>query len=168
MEITKLTLSIIFMFGLSLTGLHAQHVVSTAGGKATGSGGSVNYTAGQIVNTSLTGIGGSIANGVQLPFEILIGTGIKEARDIKLEFTAYPNPVTEFLYLKVENYDIKNLSFQVYDISGKLLFFQKISSKETSIPMDNLPSATYFLRIICRLGNAMSQKEIKTFIIIKN
>jgi hypothetical protein len=168
MDPKKLTLCTIFLIGLSLNGLFAQQVVSSAGGTATGSGGSVNYTAGQIINTSLTGIGGSIANGVQLPFEILIGTGIKEASDINLEFTAYPNPVTEFLHLNIQNYDIKNLSYQVYDIHGKLLFFQKIKSKETSIPMDNLPSATYFLKIIYRLGNAISQKDIKTFIIIKN
>ncbi len=168
MDLKKLALSAFLLFGLSMTGLYAQHIIAAAGGNASGSGGTMNITIGQIVNNSLTGISGSVSNGVQIPFEILIGTGIEEAKNLSLEFSAYPNPVNEILYLKVEDYDLKNLSFQLYQYNGKLIYSQKISSKETSIPMDNLPSATYFLKIIYTKGSVISKKEIKTFKIIKN
>jgi hypothetical protein len=40
-----------------------------AGGEATGSGGSVSYSVGQVVYTTNTGINGSVAQGVQQPYE---------------------------------------------------------------------------------------------------
>jgi hypothetical protein len=168
MDLKKLILGTYLLMGFGLSGLHAQYVISAAGGNASGSGGSLNFTAGQIVNTSLTGTGGTASNSVQLPFEIFIGSGLEEAGGITIQFSAYPNPVKEILYLKVEDYDLKDLSFQLYQYNGKLIRSQKLSNKETSIPMDNLPSATYFLKIIYTKSNGGSQKEIKTFKIIKN
>jgi hypothetical protein len=76
--------------------------------------------------------------------------------------SAYPNPTKEFLNLKVENYNVENLSYQLFDIQGKLLESKKIESKETSIVTSNLVPATYFLRVI------ESNREIKTFKIVKN
>ena len=168
MDLKYLTFATILLFGLGLAGLRAQQVVTTAGGSGTGSGGKITYTVGQLAYTSLTGIGGIANNSVQIPFEILIGTGIEEARNISLEFSAYPNPVIETLHLKVGDFDIKNLSYLLYAPSGKLVSFQKLNSKETSIPMENLPSSTYFLKIMYKQDNSLSEKEIKTFKIIKN
>jgi len=64
--------------------------------------------------------------------------------------------------LKIENYDNTNLSYQLFDISGKLLETKKLESNETSIVMNNLVKTTYFLRVI------ENNKEVKTFKIIKN
>jgi len=157
---TKLIASFLFCFGL--TGLQAQESVLTSGGDATGSGGSVSYSVGQIVYTTNTGTNGSVAQGVQQPFEISTVTAIEEAKGIILNCSAYPNPATNFLTLKMEDYKIENLSYQIYDINGKFLSDQKINSNETLIPMESMPSANYFLKVI------QGDKEIKTFKIIKN
>jgi ABC-type uncharacterized transport system substrate-binding protein len=63
--------------------------------------------------------------------------------------------------LSVDNFEISNLSYKMYDMSGKLLQSEKITSNQTSIVMSNLVSATYFVKVI--QGN----KEVKTFKIIK-
>ena len=149
--------------GLLWAGLaQAQESTNASGGNATGSGGTVAYSVGQVVYTTNTGTNGSVAQGVQQPFVISVVTAIEEAKGINLSVSAYPNPTTDYLQLKVESEKLKDLSFQLYDISGKLLQSKKITGNQTSIAMGNLVPANYFVKVI--QGN----KEVKTFKIIKN
>jgi len=50
----------IFSFCLGLFKLQAQETIITSGGKASGKGGSVNYSLGQVVYTNITETGGTI------------------------------------------------------------------------------------------------------------
>ncbi|MBN2669392.1 MAG: T9SS type A sorting domain-containing protein [Bacteroidales bacterium] len=158
----RLILSAILLLGLGLTGLKAQTSINASGGVATGSGGSASYSVGQVVYTTNTGTSGSVAEGVQQPFEISVVTEIEEAKGINLSVTAYPNPTTDYLTLEVNEFEISNLSYQLYDISGKLLQSEKIKGNQTSIVMNNLVPATYFVKVIQR------NRDVKTFKIIKN
>ena len=152
------------LFGLGgLTSLQAQEAVTTAGGEASGGGGSASYTVGQTVYTTETGTNGnSIAQGVQQPFEISAVTGIEEAKGISLNVSVYPNPTTDYLTVKVENYETANLQYQVFDINGKLLQSIKATGEETQINTSNLVPANYFVKVLD------NKKEIKVFKIIKN
>ena len=161
MKHKKVKLSFLLL-GLGLTGLQAQNAVPATGGNASGSGGTVAYSVGQVVYTTNTATNGSVVQGVQQPFEISVVTGIEEAKGINLAVSAYPNPTTDFLNLKVENYDNTNLSYQLFDMNGKLLESKKITGNQTSIVMSNLVPATYFVKV------TESNKEVKTFKIIKN
>ena len=158
----SLKICTLFILTLGLTGLQAQESINATGGNASGSGGSASYSVGQVVYTTNTATNGSVAQGVQQPFEISEVTGLEEAKGINLSVSAYPNPATDYLTLNVENYDNTNLSYQLFDISGKLLETKKLEGKQTSIVTSNLVPATYFLKVT--VGN----KEIKTFKIIKN
>jgi hypothetical protein len=158
----RLKLSAVLLLGFGLTGLQAQVSINATGGNAAGSGGSVNYSVGQVFYTTNTGTSGSVAQGVQQPYEISVVTGIEEAKGINLSVTAYPNPTTDYLTLRIDEFDISNLSYQLYDMQGKLLQNEKIMDNQTSIVMSNLVPATYFIKVI--QGN----KEVKTFKIIKN
>jgi hypothetical protein len=157
-----LKISVLFLVGLGLTGLQAQEAIPAAGGDASGSGGSVAYSIDQIVYTTNIGTTGSVAQGVQQPFEISIITGINDTRAIHLMVTAYPNPTSDYLTLEVKDFGLANLNFQLYDIQGKLLQSQKITDNRTNIVMNNLAPATYFVKV-----NEVN-KEIKTLKIIKN
>jgi hypothetical protein len=161
MKHKRLKLSAVLLLGLGLTGLQAQETIPATGGNASGSGGTVSYSVGQVVYTTNTGTNGSVAQGVQQPFEISVVTGIEQTA-INLAISAYPNPTTDFLLLKVESEKLKDLSYQLYDLNGKLLQNKKIEGNETSIVMSNLVPATYFVKVT--EGN----KEVKTFKIIKN
>jgi len=44
----------------------------------------------------------AVAQGVQQPCEISIGTGIEEVEGITLQCSVYPNPATDILMLKIE------------------------------------------------------------------
>lgn len=162
MKHKKVKLSVILLLGLGLTGLQAQEAIPASGGNASGSGGAVSYSVGQLVYTTNTGTSGFVAQGVQQPYEILVATGIEEVKGITLQCSAYPNPATDYVKLKVENYETENLTYRLYDINGKLLESKKVDGSETSINMETLVPATYFLKVID------NNKEVKTFKIIKN
>jgi hypothetical protein len=157
----RLKLSAVLLLGLGLTGLQAQTSVNATGGNASGSGGSASYSVGQVVYTTNTGTNGSVSQGVQQPYEISVVTGIEEAKGINLSVSAYPNPTTDYLTLSIGEFEISNLSYQLYDMNGKLLQSEKISGNQTSIVMSNLVPSSYFVKVI--QGN----KEVKTFKIIK-
>jgi len=165
MKYKRLQLLALLLLFLGLTGLQAQDAIPATGGNASGSGGSVSYTVGQMVYTSISGTNGSIAQGVQQPFEIALVTGIEEVNGISPIVSAYPNPTSDFLYLKVDasaTLNIQNLSYQLYDISGKLLENKKLESHQTYVDMSHLVQATYFLEV------TQGKKELITFKIVKN
>ena len=163
MKYKRLKLSALLFLGLGLTGLQAQTSVNATGGNASGSGGSASYSVGQLAYTTNTGTNGSVSEGVQQPFEISVVTGIEEAKDIFLNVSAYPNPTTDYLELKVENLQLSELSYKLYDISGKVYQNKEIGNSITKIEMQNLPQGIYFIKVI-----DTKNKEFKTFKIIKN
>ena len=156
----KFSLVILLFFGLSK--LQAQEATTTAGGEASASGGYASYTVGQVVYTTKTGTNGnSVIEGVQQPYEISVVTGITEAKDINLSVSAYPNPTSNYLTVKVENYETANLQYMIFDINGKLLQTVKATGTETKIETNNLVPANYFVKVLD------DKKEIKVFKIIK-
>ena len=144
----KLTLCALFLLVLGLVSSQAQQAIPTSGGDATGSGGSSSYSVGQLFYNTLTGTNFSMAEGVQQAYEISVHIGLENTIGIQLSCKVFPNPTSDYLNLKIENYDITNLSYQLYDISGKLLANSKIIGNETKINMISLAPAVYFLRVL--------------------
>lgn len=141
--------------------ISAQTSVSSAGGDAAGPGGSASYSVGQILYTFDNGTAGSVAKGVQQAYEISIVTGFASSEEIMLTGIVYPNPVSDFFILKIENYEPANLTFKLLDINGKLIETGRIRDKELQINMEDRLPGIYLLKIFDR------QKEIKIFKIIK-
>jgi hypothetical protein len=141
--------------------LHAQNNTVSSGGQASGTGGSVSYTIGQIAYSSLSGTNGSLIQGVQQPYEISLVTSIEDLA-IDLKAHVYPNPTTDQLILNIGNQEMKNLQYVLVDIQGKSLKTDRINNTATNINVSKLTNGTYFLRIIS------NNKQIKTFQIVKN
>lgn len=158
MKQRKLKLSVLLL-GLGLIA-QAQQAVTASGGDATGNGGTLAYSVGQVVYTTCTGASGTVAQGVQQPYEISIVLGI-DNHQFSLDLQAFPNPTTDYLHLKVESEALNDLTFQLIDLNGKLIESKIISSTTETIHLGDLPSATYFLKVNNK-NNAL-----KTFKIIK-
>lgn len=157
----------LILLGLSISLVaNAQEAINASGGNASGSSGIVSYSVGQMIYTTSSETNGSVVQGVQQPFEISVVTVIDPGKRIELNCSAYPNPTTDFLGLKVDIQNKGNLKYQLYDINGKLLRDNNIEAGETRISMLNLVPSTYFLKIIQMTLN--STEEVKTFKIIKN
>lgn len=162
MKVNKSKKITILLFALCNVGLQAQVTLSTAGGGATGSGGSLSYTIGQVVYTTMNGTTGSIAQGVQHAFEIS-GVPVKsEKNGIRLTISAFPNPTTDYLILKINTYNSENFEYKLFDSNGKLLDNKQISDKETIIKTTQWLNSTYYLSVY------NEKSLVKTFKILKN
>ena len=147
----------LLLFAFTVNG---QESINTSGQNATGTGGSASYSLGQVVYTTYSGTNGSVAQGVQQPYEISVILGI-EYTNINLIMTVSPNPTKDLLTLKVDNYEFENLTYQLLDINGKQFLLSQTSAAETQISVASLPSAIYFLKV------SDKNKVIKTFKISK-
>ena len=159
MKHKKVKLSV-FLLGLGLSA-QGQQTATATGGNASGIGGTISYSVGQIVYTTISGTTGNIAQGVQQPYEISIMIGIED-NSINLELTAYPNPTAHFLTLNIGNNEPSTLNFQLYNITGILIESRKIISSNETIVMENLPASTYYLKV------TKNNNVLKTYKIMKN
>jgi hypothetical protein len=150
----------VFLLGICIT-TQAQQATSASGGDASGSGGTVAYSVGQMVYTTHTDASGTISQGVQQAYEIFT-VGIEEA-ELHITLSAYPNPTTDYLTLEVNDIELSTLHFQLYDIQGKLLRSDKITARRTQIITAGLSASTYFIHVVNQ-----DNKHVQSFKIIKN
>lgn len=158
----KLAFLVIYLALSHLGVIYSQQTVIITGNNSSGSGGSVSYSVGEINYTENSSATGSVIQGVQQPFEILVVNSIPGFEGMLLQCSAFPNPTRDNLNLVIENNQIENLLYQLYDINGKLIEIKKVDSNKTTISMQQLVSSTYFLKVL--QGNTV----VKTFKIIKN
>ncbi|MFK8008106.1 MAG: T9SS type A sorting domain-containing protein [Saprospiraceae bacterium] len=151
-------LAVVLFLSFSLSGL-AQEGISISGGNGSGDGGTVAYSVGQVFYSPSSSSTGSVIPGVQQAYNITT-VGLDELPN--LDLSVFPNPTINQLILKVEAFQNEKLTYQLFDLEGKLLGQQKINDAQTSIQTSELPSGSYFLNII------QETKKIKTFKIIKN
>jgi hypothetical protein len=151
----------ICLFGYGIK-MQAQETTTVSGGNANSNDSPASYTVGQVAYTVNSGTKGTVTQDVQQPYEISVVSGIEETKGVNLLCSVYPNPDTDFLTLKVENCDIENLYYELYDVKGSILENKKIEANETIINMNGLVPSAYFLKGI------QNNKEVKTFKIVKN
>ncbi len=160
MTIKKSRILAMLLAGLLLGSFaQAQETTNATGGSATGSGGSVVYSLGQVFYKTNTDSSGSVAQGVQHAYEIYT-VGVKET-ELNISLQLFPNPTAENLTLQISQY--QNLSYQLFDMQGKLLSNSPIAAEQTQINMSSLPEATYFVNVLNQ-----ENKLVQSFKIIKN
>ena len=160
MKTNTLILFLAFLLPFSVNAQTSHQVLSASGGDATGSGGSVAYSVGQIVYTTHTGTTGSVAQGVEQAYEIY-SVGIKETT-LNISLSVFPNPTSDFLTLKVEDYNNEALNYTLLDEQGRLVLNEQITTQDTQVAMSTLARGSYFINIV------QTNKKIQTFKIIKN
>lgn len=156
-----LKVSLLLFFFLNVFQINAQQAILTSGGNATGTGGKVSYSIGQVAIKSLTASSGSVYQGVQQAFEIFT-LDREEYTNIRLEAILYPNPTTTKITLKITNMDLNKLNFHLVDIQGKIINESKIDSENTVLDIEKYPASIYFLKI------ESNNTVLKVFKIIKN
>jgi hypothetical protein len=138
-----------------------QGTIPATGGNASGTGGSVTYTVGQIADSVITGTNGFIIQGVQQPYEISTVTAIEDTDDITLGYSVYPNPTEGIIRLVIKSFNDGDFRFQLYDLNGTVLQDKEVADEETEISMERHTSAVFFLRVI------RDNNEVKVFKIVK-
>ena len=145
----------------SVFALHAQQSTMASGGNATGTGGFVSYSVGQVLFKTYAGSNVAISEGVQQPFEISV-LSIETPNKSNANINVFPNPANDMISLNVENYDAGLLTYQLIDESGRILENKNLSGNLTPILMLNYSAGIYFLKV------SEANNVVKTFKIIKN
>jgi Secretion system C-terminal sorting domain len=162
MKKNKLRPTVFLAAGLLWGGFcQAQESINTNGGDATGSGGSVACSIGQVVYVTSTSSSGSVAQGVQQPYTILT-TSVNNETKSAILLSAFPNPTTDWLNLNIADFNAANLNYQLIDLQGKVICEKKIAESDTKISMLDQAEAVYYLNIL------QNNQLIKSFKIIKN
>lgn len=141
--------------------LPAQNAPVSTGGVSSGTGGSATYSIGQTDFITENGSNGTITQGLQQPYEILVVSGV-EINGINLSVSVFPNPTSDFITLSIKDLSTENMNYALYDIQGKLIKEDKLSGSQTIINIGDLSNASYLIMV------SDNKKEIKTFRIIKN
>ncbi|HOU97999.1 MAG TPA: T9SS type A sorting domain-containing protein [Bacteroidales bacterium] len=139
----------------------SQQAILTSGGDANQGSGSISYSVSQINCKTHSGIEGSVAEGVQQPYEISVIDNF-ESETIQMNISVFPNPTVHILNLKIEDADFSDLNFKLFDLNGNQINGKKITSSDTQLNFSNLASSTYYLRIY------HGERQVKAFKIIKN
>lgn len=139
----------------------AQQSLNASGGNTSSSSVNISFSVGQVFSKSISNASNSISEGVHQPFEIST-LGVDNNTAISLEMKIYPNPTTSKVFLKNEDTSLKNLDYQIFDASGRLISKGKVLGTETPIDLSKNSAGTYLLIV------SDSSKKLKTFKIIKN
>tara|TARA_B110000090_G_scaffold113302_1_gene126460 strand:- start:122 stop:598 length:477 start_codon:yes stop_codon:yes gene_type:complete len=140
--------------------IFSQETLSTSGVNASGEKGIVSYTVGQMVYTTYSNDTGSLLQGVQQNIELFTLTN-PELTSLTLKAITYPNPASDYIILGLENIQLTDLNYLLYDILGKRLASGKVTQANTQITIKRFPIGTYLLKVI------QNNKELKVFKIIK-
>ena len=125
-------------------------------------------TGGNVVSTSTTIVSGTTyyasqtlnncESSIRLAVTITLGNCLGTTDFIKLQMSVYPNPTKDFVIVNA-NQVIEKV--ELINLLGQTLFSKPCNENEVKVYFDNLPTATYLLRVTSE-NNAVS-----TFKIIK-
>lgn len=141
--------------------LTAQSNTVSTGGNASGSGGFVSYTIGQIDYISASGTTENINQGVQQPYEIYATSGLQEFMDL-IDLTMGPNPTTDALFITVKGELSEELTYHLIDDQGRIIVSPTKLEMNNELNMMTLSSARYQLVI------SSETNELKIFTVIKH
>ena len=158
-QVKSFGLATLLTFAFSLSTATAQESVNATGGDASGSGGTVAYSLGQVFYTTNTGTSGTVSQGVQQGY-VISTVGMKET-ELTISLSVFPNPTTDHLTLQIHDYNNEKLTYQLFDMQGKLVSSEVIISNQTHVNMSNFPVASYFMIVM------QKNRKIKSFKIIK-
>jgi len=151
----------VFCFlGWMATDLNAQSNIVATGRSASGSGGSVSYSIGQIDYTAQKGTGGSLNEGVEQPFEIYL-TAVQNENNAEVNALVYPNPTSNNIELSLNNINNEILFYGIYDMNGRIIEKSLVRGNSAKINMASQPNGIYYLQVYSET------RMIKTFQINK-
>ena len=147
-------LLIFFVFYSS--SLFSQEVVSSQGDSYTNTGGSLDFTIGEVV----TFTGSNVENILTQGFHQTNWSFVNIENHVpSYEAIIYPNPAEDFLNIQASLYE--DVSYVLYDEMGKLILQGRLLTEKTSLEVSQLATGRYSLI----LNN--SKENLKTFNIIK-
>ena len=109
---------------------------------------SISWTLGELATTTLSGSDMILTQGFQQPIDVWTGIFPEE---VKWSITAYPNPVTDALYVKFDIDIAREFWIEIQDVTGRVI---SLELKKEVLPGDVIQLNTstfsygvYFLKV---------------------
>lgn len=142
---------------VSSISLSAQEVISTQGDSYDNGTNTIDFTIGEPVIETVSDGSNDVTQGFHQTN--LTITNIEDL-DVNFSVNIYPNPAADFVNLSIEKYE--KITFQIYDLGGKLVEESILTSTTTSVDVSEYPKGTYLLTLI-----QSDNKKVKTYKIVK-
>jgi hypothetical protein len=146
---------------LSIIPIRAQQAMLASGGNVKSKTGSCSYSVGQVFYGTHKGVNDNILlQGVQhlFNFQTLSNPGLTV---VNLTAVTYPNPTKDFIILKITDPTFTNLRYSLFDVNGKAIVSDSITTAITEIQMSHLSQGAYVLKVW------QEDKSFETFKILK-
>ena len=151
-------LTILLSFWSVIIIAQPQQVISTAGGAFENGSGSISFTIGECITSTLSSSATILTQGFHQPKLVIIDNQPIKLDDI--DITAFPNPAKEFVILRIKEF--RGFSYTLHDLTGRIIEKKEIFSSETEIDFKNLVPSAYILKV------SNKNEDTRTFKIIKH
>ncbi len=124
--------------------LPAQEQLLSSGSEGNSASGKVTYSVGLIHFKETTAVGGSSSTGTQIPFEV---SQVLSINDFSSSITkVFPNPTEDYLNIHLST--IKDLNYQLFDLSGRQITSGKLNTLQSKLELSYLETSIYILNIL--------------------
>jgi PKD repeat protein len=103
------------------------------------------YTSNGVYTVTLTAA--NTACGSAIAYQVFINTTDTDEELHLPSAMIYPNPVREFLYVKLAEWPAGRVGLRLWDSQGRLIRFLTLENELTVLPVDELGSGIYFLEL---------------------
>ena len=136
----------------------APEIIGSAGTFATSASGSMSWTIGEVMTETYSSTGNFFTQGFHQPDSLVI---ISVANPIVQNFSIYPNPVTDNLYLDFSGTS-GSFTIEIFDMQGKILNSEIISSneKKVKVSFSEFANGIYLLNIVNSESNTRNSYKI--------
>ncbi len=82
----------------------------------------------------------------------VIATSLKTPLESEIELNIYPNPFTDFVYVDIKGDDLRQFSYRLFDIEGKLLKKGSLNPNHSKLDFSSFKQQVYLFSIVNEKG----------------
>ena len=135
----------------------AQESVVSTGDYHENSTGSLSWTLGEVSTETYESSTAIVTQGQQQHYYDF--TSIEE-QPSKFSFSAYPNPVSDIMNIKVEHYQEGSLQIEMYSLEGKLLLQERMDNSTHQIHLNRFDASNYIITISDNIGQIIHKFQL--------
>lgn len=151
-------LCLVFLASSATAQTVSQQATAASGGSFQGTQGSLDWTIGESITTSLMNTNNALTQGFQQP-SIKITQSVTDEIGVH-GIAVYPNPTADAVYVDIAKTGGESASYSLYDSQGKLIESHSINGSQNAISLACFSAGTYILQV-------KNSDQKSSFIILK-
>lgn len=143
----KLTIILLFLMGYSWGQETPVHLISTAGNQLKTNALSISWSIGEITTETLSASDLELTQGFHQGKYLI--TAVEEIVPNQPQIKIYPNPATDFFYIKLPSEIImqKSVNAKIITMQGQTILSKTLTNNEQKIDIQGFANSIYILHI---------------------